>query len=329
MFFNNLLRLFSLLTLVLSVLLLAGCQFDNGGQAPVPAFRLTPSTTPDNLGYTSVPSPACLVADWSSMQTDKLQGDLLAWSPDGTRLAYLAPQPSSSWYVGLASVAQGAGYTERAALVPNIMAVGDLTWSQDGTRIAFVALRTNENLQTVLVAHADGSTLTDLFPFDEARSDLRSSQKAIIGWSDTSHLRVQTSCGEDCQQELEINILTGAARPSSDSERRNAMKTPTPGVIKVLDGLEPYINQQSYDPKVFPRTFNQPNWSPDGQMVLYLDRRGLLWNLNPDNKAQYLLDLGLRFVNETKWSPDGLQVAVRAEDRIFVFDLACHGSPLP
>lgn len=297
--------------------------------APAPVIALTPSTTPDNMGYTHVPAPACLIAEWSSMQTNKPQGDLIAWRLDGQSLAYLAPQPSTSWFVGLVSQAQGPEFSQRAALVPNIMAVGDLNWSPDGSMIAFVALRTNENVQTVMVARSDGSGLTDLFPFDEARSDQRSSPKAIFGWSDDAHVRVVASCDEDCQQEYEVNVLTGTVRSSGEAERRNAMKTPTPGVVKVLDGLEPNVNLQDFDPDEFPRGFNQPNWSPDGQQVLYLDRRGLLWNLNPSSKAQYLLDIGLRDVDETKWSPDGSHVAVRAEDRIFVFDLACNGSPLP
>jgi Tol biopolymer transport system component len=263
------------------------------------------------------------------MQTNKLQGDLLAWSPDGTRLAYLGPQPSTSWYVGITSIAEGPRFEQRSALVPNIMAVGDLNWSPDGTQIAFVALRADENVQTILVARADGGTLTDLFPLDEARSDRRGSQKSINGWRDANHLLVLASCEEDCQQPYEINVSTGVIRPTGEAERRNALKTPTPGVIKVLDHLEPEVNQRSYDPKVFPKVFNKPNWSPDGQQVLYLDRRGLLWNLNPGSKSQYVVDIGLRFVDETKWSPDGQSVAVRAEDRIFVFDLDCTGASLP
>lgn len=258
------------------------------------------------------------------MQTNKAQGDLIAWSPDGTKIAYLAPQPSSSWYVGMVSLAQGPNLEQRSALEANIMAVGDLNWSPDGSMLAFVALRTDENVQTVMVTRTDGSGLTDLFPFDKAHSDQRSSQKAISEWTDASHVLVLTSCADDCQQEVEINVLTGAVSQAGTSARRNAMKTPTPGVVKVLDGLEPQVNLESYDPKVYPRGFSDPNWSPDRQRVLYLDRRGLLWNLDPASKSQYLLDIGLRFVDETKWSPDGKRVAVRAEDRIFIFNLSCY-----
>ena len=329
MFLDKPARQLCLMIFTLSVVLLAGCQLVAGPNAPVSAIALMPSTTPDNQGYHSIPAPACLIAEWAGMQTDKLQGDLIAWSPDSSRLAYLAPQPSSSWYVGLVGQAQGKDLSQRAILVPNIMATGDINWSPDGSMLAFVALRTNEALETVMVARTDGSGLTDLFPFDEARSDQRSSQKAIGRWTDANRVLVYSSCADDCQQQAEINVLTGGISQSAESERRNAMKTPTPGVIKVLDGLEPQVNVQSYDPKVYPRGFSEPNWSPDGKFVLYLDRRGLLWNLDPASKAQYLLDLGLRDVNETKWSPDGLRVAVRAEDRIFVFDLACNGSALP
>jgi Tol biopolymer transport system component len=329
MFLDKPARQFYLMLFALLISLLAGCQLAAGPSVPVSAIALTPSTTPDNQGYYAVPAPACVIAEWSSMQTDRLQGDLIAWSQDSSRLAYLAPQPNSSWYVGLVGQAQGKDLSQRAILVPNIMAIGDLNWSPDGTMLAFVALRTNEAVETVMVARTDGSGLTDLFPFDEARSDQRTSQKAIKGWTDANHILVLTSCAEDCQQETEVNVLTGTISQNAESERRNAMKTPTPGVVKVLDGLEPEVNLQSYDAKVYPRGFSRPNWSPDGKFVLYLDRRGLLWHLDPASKAQYLMDLGLRDVDETKWSPDGQRVAVRAEDRIFIFDLACNGSPLP
>lgn len=315
--------------LVWLMLLLAACQPPAGDEGPLAALMRTPSSTPDVLGFMQVPSPACLVADWASMQTNRPQGDLLAWSPDGTRLAYLAPQPATSWYVGLASVAIGPRFEDRSELVPNLMAVGDLTWSPDGTQIAFVALRGDENVQTVLVSRMNDGSLTDLFPFDQARGDSRTSQKSIIGWRDNNRIRVFSSCGEDCQQEYEIHVITGAARPAGGAQRRNASITPTPGVVKVLDSLEPEVNQRSYDPSIFPRVFNRPNWSPDGTQVLYLDRRGLLWNLNPEAKTQYVIEIGLRDVDETKWSPDGLRAAIRAEDRIYVFELPCGGRALP
>ncbi len=61
-------------------------------------------------------------------------------------------------------------------------------------------------------------------------------------------------------------------------------------------------------------------------LILYLDNHGLLWVLDPKLKQQYILDVGLRSVYETKWSSDSQLVAVRAEDRISVFEVPCQNS---
>jgi hypothetical protein len=69
---------------------------------------------------------------------------------------------------------------------------------------------------------------------------------------------------------------------------------------------------------------NKPNWSPDQNMIAYLDKRGLLWLLSIPKKVSYLLDIGLRDVAETQWAADNHYLAIRAEDRIFVFQVPCE-----
>jgi hypothetical protein len=69
---------------------------------------------------------------------------------------------------------------------------------------------------------------------------------------------------------------------------------------------------------------NKPNWSPDQNMIAYLDKRGLLWLLSIPKKVSYLLDIGLRDVTETQWAADNHYLAIRAEDRIFVFQVPCE-----
>lgn len=316
-------KLTALVSIFLMLSLLAACNLVPGQEALDSNTMLTPTATPDTLGYRAVASEACRVANWASMQTNKRQGDLIAWHPDSERIAYLAPYANTSWYIGMVTVASGTDYATRETLVPNVTATGDLTWSPEGDKLAFIASRVDEELQTVMVVNADGSGLFDLFPGDEAITDTGTSDKSILGWQDNNMLEVAVSCGVDCQQRYEIDVRDGFAAPLGDPERKNARAEINREDVKTLDGLEIKPHVIEYDPEVYPRGFSSPNWSPDEEDVLYLDRRGVLWLLHPENKTQYIIDIGLRLVSETKWSADSSQIAVRAEDSIFIFEVPC------
>jgi Tol biopolymer transport system component len=301
---------------LLLVLALAGCGGSGGeGDAQNDATP-APTATLDAAGYRAVSARGCRVADWTTMQGSQEQGDLITWRPDSRDLAYLAPAERTSWYVGELLLAQGPAFTEKLALAPGVLAAGDLTWSPSGDWLAFLAFRPDENLYTVMIVHADGSQLTDLFPTDMARTDARTSQKAIIGWKDDETLQVMASCGEQCRNAFDIR-LTRAATPEL---------TPTPvGDYKDLEkNLEINRRAQDFEKEDFPRNFlASPNWSPDDQWVAYVDRRLLLWVLSPEEKITFPIEIGLRDVLETQWASDSQVLAVRAEDRIFIFEIPC------
>lgn len=317
-------KFIALVSIFLMLSLLAACSLLPGEDLVDPDTMLTPTATPDTLGYRAVPSEACLIADWASTQSNRRQGDMLAWHSDSQRIAYLNPHSTTSWYIGVVSIASETDYATRETLVPNVTATGDLTWSPEGDKLAFVAIRLDEGVQTVMVVNADGSGLLDLFPDDEAFTDTGTSDKSILEWQDNNILEVAVSCGEDCQQRYEIDVRDGFAAPLGDSERKNASGELDREDVKTLDGLDIKPHLIEYDPEVYPRGFSSPNWSPDKEDVLYLDRRGVLWLLHPEDKTQYIIDIGLRLVSETKWSADSSQVAVRAEDHIFIFEVPCE-----
>ena len=199
--------------------LLAACGMVPGG-AVNSGVTPTPTTTPDPAGYQGIASRACLLGDWPTMQTNRPSGDLLAWQPKLPgdpridRVAYLAPDDRSSWYTGKLMIADGQDFQTRRELAPNVLATGDLTWSTQGDSLAFLAFRPDENVYTVMTVAADGSGLTDLFPTDLARTDARTSQKAIIGWKNDTTLQVITSCGEECRQSYNIRTGDGATGPA-------------------------------------------------------------------------------------------------------------------
>jgi hypothetical protein len=318
-----------LIILVLGSGLLSACD-----AIPDPAAARvrtpTPTATPDPLGYQAIADQSCQVSNWATIQAEQriggqthwLQGDLIAWQPgshnSGGNLAYLTPDDRSSWFTGRLMLARGPEFTEPISLAPNVLVSGDLTWSPDGSWLAFLAFRPNEGIYTIMVVRSDGSRLTDLFPTDLAQTDMRASQKAVIGWKDNNTVQVIASCGEQCRFAYDLSV----------SEPPGPILNPTP----VMDyhelnrNLEISTNILEHTPEDFPRgvrTPPPPKWSPDTDQVIYLDRRGLLWLLLPEAKNNYLIDVGLRDVYEAQWSPDSKKLAVRAEDRIFVFETPC------
>jgi Tol biopolymer transport system component len=212
-------------------------------------------------------------------------------------------------------LAKGPDYQQRIPLAPSILAAGDLTWSPSGAKLAFLAFRPNENLYTIMSVSPDGSGLTDLFPADLARTDKRTSQKAILGWKDENTLQVMSSCGEECRQSFDININT----------QPGPVLTPTPvaNYRDLMTDLETHRKAPDYKPEEYPRGMRSPNWSPDSTLISYLDKRGFLWMLIVASKTIYPLDIGLRDVYETRWSSDSRTLGIRAEDRIFVFEIPC------
>lgn len=319
-------RFFGALLILLYSLLAAGCEMTPDRQAiPVDVDGTpVPTPTPDPSGYQAFLEPeACMVADWTTLQSSDEQGNLIAWqpyqadaAPGVSNLAYLGPTGKSAWYTGELLLAIGPEFEEQIPLAPNVLVTGDLTWSPAGDLLAFLAYRPNEGLYTAMVAAADGSRLTDLFPAELARTDSRSGQKAIIGWKDNRTVQVMASCGEECRQafDFQIEIPPGPVL--------------TPTVVanyrELNENLAITRRELAYEEGQFPKNMNAPHWSPDETMLTYLDKRGLLWLLSIETKTMYALEIGLRDVYETQWSTTNDAIAIRAEDRIFVFEVPCR-----
>jgi hypothetical protein len=324
-------RLSIILVFLLTFSLIAACGSSEQSSVSL-SETVTPTATMDPSGYQAVEPRSCLINEWSSLQAEQnskdtsnwLLGDLLAWRPGGkageNELAFLAPGDRSSWFTGTLTLARGAKLDEKILLAPGVLASGDLNWSPDGAWLAFLAYRPNEGLYTVMVSKGDGSQVIDLFPTDLARTDTRSSKKAIVGWQNNSTVQVIASCGEECRQAYDIDVTQSPA----------PVLTPTVLTDYTLLKKNLAISQYALTvtPASFPKNMVSAKWAPDERLAAYLDHRGLLWILSIDEKVNYTLDIGLRDVYELQWSSTSTDLAVRAEDRIFIFEIPCRTQSL-
>lgn len=308
-------------------LLLSGCKYLSSSSDPSSTSGTpVPTPTRDPSGYQVVTAEACEMTDMATAQSNSPQGNLVAFQPGSQNIAYLTPTDRTSWYVGTLTLLKAPDYQTAISLAPNVLVAGDLSWSPAGTRLAFLAYRPSENLYTVMTVQPDGKGLTDLFPTDSARTDARTSQKAIIQWKDETTLEVMVSCGEECRKAYDMSASVSAASGS-------LVPTTVADYRSLLSNLQLHPNLQTYNPEQFPKSMPTPNpakttptqnWSPDNKLVAYIDKRGYPWMLSIQNKIMYPLDIGLRDVYEIEWSADSRAVALRAEDRIFLFQIPCQ-----
>lgn len=289
-----------------AALLSGGNQPANSGEEGTPAV---PTPTPDLAGYQNLTGRACLVAQGEILRTGQLDNRSLAWSPDGTRLAYLAPTLMHRWFLGDLVVLSGKDFSEKSVLAAN--ATGGLTWSPGGDRLAYVAMRPQEKMFTAMVVGASGGTPRDLFPAAAAQTDSFSSPKTIMSWQADNRLYVSASCGDGCSQYYEIN--------------------PGTGVRREVDANRVISNRpRSYAEDEFPLMIT-PSWSRDGKRVAYFDDDGRLWALSvEDHLATEIIVTGYTPVDifapadqEMAWSADG-RLAVRLDDRYEIYDFPCQ-----
>ena len=287
-----------LLILVLSTLtLLAGCstitsQMNRATQT-VDATP-TPIALPTQLSIqTRVESQTCQVAELVSIQTDKPQGDLLAWSPTGHELAYVEPvNQYSGFYVGEISV-YDAAKKESVFTSKDHAVFGDLTWSADGSALAFASLDQAVGIYTVkTVTLADGME-TDIFG-DAAKTEDFASQKGILSWTSETELIVTSVCGSDCVREYQYN--------------------PVSQILNELQDIR-YNENTSL-------TLVNDLTSPDGKWMINIDNKNNTWLTSTlDNRISLLL--AATSLKEEKFSKDSQYLALRTADKVIIYELGC------
>jgi hypothetical protein len=253
---------------------------------------------------------ACLVAEQGMIRVEKLQGDLIAWSPAANTLAYVASTQGSSWNVGELNIVSAPLFDNPQRLATQV--TGELSWSPNAIMIAYLGFRRSDSLYTIGLAYPDGRPSKDLFPGEAARTDSYASLKAILNWIDDGRLRVLTSCGVDCMQEVDFGVTTGLPTLKGDPIQQDW------GFWSVYTHLPEII------PSDYADLAGQLNWSVDESRVAFTDENSNVWIINVQTHDMYPLDIGeYGTASETDWSYDGRYLAVQVNQNLKVFSFDC------
>ncbi|WP_322510070.1 hypothetical protein [Anaerolinea sp.] len=293
--------------------LLTACGLVPGLPAPAAPQEPTATPLPTSVApeFPTIPDRSCLLATLEPIRTNQQQGNLMVWHPEEMTLAYVAPKGRSIWFTGEILLSSGSDYKTSTVLFENTSVFGDLTWSPSGKQLAFVALRQPENVYTVMVDNLETRQTVDILPGEQATLTSGSGSKGIVEWLSENQIRIIASCGADCDVMLDVNLSSGQVVPYGETMRHQA------------DRLSPTRKTLSYDEKTYPPMLS-PNWSPDGKKVAYFDDLDQAWVLLTQEKAQFLLDIGLQTPYESQWASDSRTLALRTDDFIFLFDTECR-----
>jgi hypothetical protein len=306
---------FIALGILLTACLPGGGRSDNG---PTP----TPLPTTSAPEFPVVAPRACRLARYDAMRTLQAQGDLLAWDSNGLRLAFVGPAANSEWFSGKINLVSGPDFNSPLTPFPDLLIFGDLKWSPDGSQLAFIDFR-QPDAYTVMTSANGTATPIDLFASTDPRTDAYAGSKAIQSWKDDHTLDVLSSCGDDCDQTIEIDLNTRQLTEIGEQLRKSPSR------------LWPKPNERDYDTTRFPILWlpewetrlspqmKRPEWTLDGSKVAYIDFSLTAWVLRVDQKIQYMLETPNVDVQELKWSHNGRYLAIRTDDDVIVYDTEC------
>ena len=270
----------------------------------------TPMPTSSVPGLQVISPQACLVAEHGMIRVERPQGDLISWSPVADTVAYIASTQGSSWNVGELNSLSAPTFDLPVRLATQ--AAGELTWSPGASIIAYLGLRRSDNLYTIGLAYPDGGASKDLFPGEVARTDGFSSQKSILEWVTEDRLRVLTSCGIDCMQGMDFNVISGLSNLTGNPIQRK------------WDLWSVRTNHPAQIPAAYADLVGQLNWSPDESQIAYIDGKGFVWIIDVKPGNLYPLDIGAYGTAiETDWSYDSQYLAVQVDQNLKIFSFNC------
>ncbi|PKO02653.1 MAG: hypothetical protein CVU43_06725 [Chloroflexi bacterium HGW-Chloroflexi-5] len=271
----------------------------------------TPINLPTQLSVqTRVDSQTCQVAELVAIQTDELQGDLMAWSPTGHALAFVQPvNQYSGFYIGDLAVYDAA--TQVIVFTSKDQAVfGDLTWSPDGNILAYVSLDQTAGVYTVKTVTLANGIEVNIFGDDAATDDF-ASQKGILSWANEPDLIVTSICGADCVRLYQYNIV---------SQTLNALQEIRYNENDSLAVMDDLVSPDGYWQISIDN--NDNTWITSGgesKIITQPENSSLSANIN----SQISLVLADTPLQETKFSKDSKYLALRTVEQVIIYQLGC------
>ncbi len=288
-----------------------------------PLHTPTPLPTSTAKDFPVIETQACELAKYEVLRTREAQGNLLAWDPSGSRLAFAGPASNSNWFSGRIFLTDGPKFQAERSLADEILVVGGLAWRPDGGLLAFVSFR-QPDTYTVETVDPTSGTSVDLFASQDAHSDPWGGSKVVLGWQSNSVLRILSSCGEDCDQTLDIDTISGQINPVGEQMRKAPNRLWPRTVEKTFEPTRfpPAMTKPSWSNRISPQ-MKKPEWTSDGKKVVYIDNFVNAWILLLDQKVQYQLITPNVDVQEAQWAPGGRYLALRTDDQVLVYDTEC------
>jgi len=250
----------------------------------------------------------------SPVRLGNIESGEAVWMPDGHHILYA--KEHELWIVG----ADDTGARLFAVLPgpPNW-----LTWSPDGTRLRFSADDKGHN--TIWELRSDGSQLHRVLSPEQSPGE----EQCCGEWTPDGHFFVFTAI-TNLRPNLWIFREPGFGLRRT---RRNPVQltdlptgawgahvTPLGKSVLFYAGrnrsqiVRLNLKNNELAP-VAGEGFSQPDYSPDGKWVVYVDvNNGTLWKAAADGTTRLPLSLPGYRANFPRWSPDGSQIAVNISE---------------
>jgi len=215
--------------------------------------------------------------------TDRLWCASPAWSPDGSRIAFVVMDPEEGMkHIRVVDPDGGnmARLTEEGDSV-------DPAWSPDGSQIAFAGL-TDDGVD-ILVMDADGGNLRRLTTDGSGSEPSWSPDGERIAFIRTA---IDGASNDLCIVDVgtgEVEALAHMLVGVMDADGANSLMLTEPGV------------------------FFGPAWRPDGELIAFVtefeeQKFGGICTMAPDGSNKELLTQPPGYLRHPSWSPDGTKL---------------------
>jgi TolB protein len=261
------------------------------------------------LFHTVDPSNVAVVNAANFAVTTLAPGQVPAWSPDGSKIAFLDARGNPKATNLYVMNADGSGQTK---LSDSLAFLDTPRWSPDGTKILFPATPDVLELDWAII-NADGSgerSLFGTFGGDDPVWSPDGTRIAFAGPDDDIY--VMNADGSGTQRLVEVTSVRPTPLWSPDGSKI-VFTAYLSGIRSVFvinadgSGLEQLSDGRS-------NCFNAV-WSPDGNRIAYLQQQapfqGSIVVMNADSTGQRVLwsDTTSTLVFSPVWSPDGNALA--------------------